>query len=169
MVRSLSECISNDHKTIFKGIERGGTLNVLADIPSNKTVDYNKIYDEKYKTPYYLTLIPNKSQGRNHFIIQLDEYYPVNGKLGWYKRFGAGYLVEQNVLVFNENEGISSRLTFVSENNYTLYRERNTVILAVSSSSGVNISSPKYPFVNAGSASLSCKKEKTRDIQNSDE
>lgn len=163
MCESLSQVLSRDHETVFRGTERGGSIAFIGDIPSQDKVDPRSIYTEKYKTPFYLTIISDKARGNNHFIIELDEYYPVNGVVGWYKRIGAGYLINDNELVFNENEGISSRFQFISDEKFRLYRERNTVIWAVASKN-ITITEPKYPFINAGSAYLSSLKDRSREI-----
>lgn len=163
MFDSLSQVLSRDHETVFQGIERGGSIGFIGDIPSRDKVDPRNIYTEKYKTPFYLTIILDRARGNNHFIIELDEYYLVNNVLDWYKRIGAGYLINDNELVFNENEGISSRFQFISDEKFRLYRERNTVILAIASKD-IIISEPKYPFINAGSARLSSLKHRSSEI-----
>ena len=72
MSNSLYEILSRDHENIFHGIERGGPIASLSDIPSKEKVDPYSIYTEKYRTPFYLNVIADKIRGHRHFIIELD-------------------------------------------------------------------------------------------------
>lgn len=131
--KTLFQLLKGRQELVFSGVEKGGSIRIVKEIP----VDLDKpcfdvspnLYDQDYVVPFFITIFPDFNRGENFYYYQLDEYYKPEGKdPNWYRRFGTGFLINDNQLNINEADGINGQISYDNNNNKNklrLYRERS--------------------------------------------